>query len=141
MKATQDISNPIIDSKPPPPPPPKKKKKKIIAKIRFGMTGVTQKVCRSICNSRHIQTIIILLYLLVEFLCNFFSASVFSVLSFRYSVCKKKQSYDAICKNEKNSTFCVESRKNTYIILTPLLYSKTGVYRGIHYFSSFCSNA
>ena len=34
------------------------------------------------------------------------------------------------------------SRKHTYIILTPLnptLYSKTGVYRGIHYFSYFCS--
>ena len=34
------------------------------------------------------------------------------------------------------------SRKHAYIILTPLnplLYSKTGVYRGIHYFSYFCS--
>ena len=34
------------------------------------------------------------------------------------------------------------SRKHTHIILTPktpLLYSKTGVYRGIHYFSYFCS--
>ena len=35
------------------------------------------------------------------------------------------------------------SRKHTYIILTPLnpnfIYSKTGVYRGIHYFSIFCS--
>ena len=35
------------------------------------------------------------------------------------------------------------SRKHTYIILTQLkktlLYSKTGVYRGIHYFSYFCS--
>ena len=34
------------------------------------------------------------------------------------------------------------SRKYAYIILTPLnplLYSKTGVYRGIHYFSYFCS--
>ena len=34
------------------------------------------------------------------------------------------------------------SRKHTYMILTPLrphfLYSKTGVYRGIHYFSYFC---
>ena len=38
------------------------------------------------------------------------------------------------------------SRKHTHIILTPppplnpLLYSKTGVYSGIHYFSYFCSN-
>ena len=34
------------------------------------------------------------------------------------------------------------SRKHAYIILTPLnpiLYSKTGVYRGIHYFSYFRS--
>ena len=34
------------------------------------------------------------------------------------------------------------SRKHTYIILTPLnptLYGKTGVYRGIHYFSYFCT--
>ena len=34
------------------------------------------------------------------------------------------------------------SRKHTYIILSPLnplLYIKTGVYRGIHYFSYFCS--
>ena len=34
------------------------------------------------------------------------------------------------------------SRKHAYIILTPLtplLYSKTGVYGGIHYFSYFCS--
>ena len=34
------------------------------------------------------------------------------------------------------------SRKHAYIILTPLtplLYSKTGVYRGIHYCSYFCS--
>ena len=33
------------------------------------------------------------------------------------------------------------SRRHAYIILTPfnLLYSKTGVYRGIHYFSYFCS--
>ena len=34
------------------------------------------------------------------------------------------------------------SWKHSYIILTPLnpfLYSKTGVYRGIHYFSYFCS--
>ena len=34
------------------------------------------------------------------------------------------------------------SRKHVHIILTslnPLLYSKTGVYRGIHYFSYFCS--
>ena len=32
------------------------------------------------------------------------------------------------------------SRKHAYIILTPLnlLYSKTGVYRGIHYFPYFC---
>ena len=32
------------------------------------------------------------------------------------------------------------SRKHAYIILTPLdllLYSKTGVFRGIHYFSYF----
>ena len=40
---------------------------------------------------------------------------------------------------------CIEnqsSRKHTYIILTPLnpiLCSKTGVYRDIHYFSYFCS--
>ena len=36
----------------------------------------------------------------------------------------------------------VASRKHAYIILTPfnpLLCSKTGVYRGIHYFSYFCS--
>ena len=36
----------------------------------------------------------------------------------------------------------VTSRKHAYIILTPLnplLYSKTEVYRGIHYFSYFCS--
>ena len=34
------------------------------------------------------------------------------------------------------------SRKHAYIFLTPqtpLLYSKTGVYRGIHYFSYICS--
>ena len=34
------------------------------------------------------------------------------------------------------------SRKHAYIILTPLnplLYSKTGIYRGIHDFSYFCS--
>ena len=34
------------------------------------------------------------------------------------------------------------SRKHIYIILTPfypILCSKTGVYRGIHYFSYFCS--
>ena len=33
-------------------------------------------------------------------------------------------------------------RNHTYIILTPLnptFDSKTGVYRGIHYFSYFCS--
>ena len=33
------------------------------------------------------------------------------------------------------------SRKHAYIILTPytpLLYSKTGVYKGIYYFSNFC---
>ena len=37
---------------------------------------------------------------------------------------------------------CFSSRKPPYIILTPLnpsLYSKTWVYRGIHYFSYFCS--
>ena len=38
---------------------------------------------------------------------------------------------------------CIPSRKHAYIILTPLkpplLYSKTGVYSGIHYFSYFCS--
>ena len=36
----------------------------------------------------------------------------------------------------------IASRKHAYIILTPLkpiLYSKIGVYRGIHYFSYFCS--
>ena len=36
--------------------------------------------------------------------------------------------------------FPLPSRKHAYIILTPqtpLLYSKTGVYRGIHYFSYF----
>ena len=36
----------------------------------------------------------------------------------------------------------LSSRKHAFIILTPLnptLYSKTGVYRGIHYFSYFCS--
>ena len=37
----------------------------------------------------------------------------------------------------------IVSWKPAYIILTPfktpLLYSKTGVYRGIHYFSYFCS--
>ena len=36
----------------------------------------------------------------------------------------------------------IASRKHAYIILTPLnptLYSKTGVYRDIHYFSYFCS--
>ena len=35
-----------------------------------------------------------------------------------------------------------KSRKHAYIILTPLnpsLHSKTGVYRGINYFSYFCS--
>ena len=35
------------------------------------------------------------------------------------------------------------SQKHAYIILTPLnpnfFYSKTGIYRGIHYFSYFCS--
>ena len=38
---------------------------------------------------------------------------------------------------------CHSSRKHACIILTPLnptfFYSKTGVYRGIHYFSYFCS--
>ena len=41
---------------------------------------------------------------------------------------------------DMNSFF--SPRKHTYLILTPLkpiLYSKTGVYRGIHYFSYFCS--
>ena len=36
----------------------------------------------------------------------------------------------------------VTSQKHAYIILTPLnptFNSKTGVYRGIHYFSYFCS--
>ena len=37
----------------------------------------------------------------------------------------------------------LKSRNHTYINLTPLnptlLYSKTGDYRGIHYFSYFCS--
>ena len=36
----------------------------------------------------------------------------------------------------------VASRKHAYIILTPfnpILYRKTGVYRGIHYFSYICS--
>ena len=36
----------------------------------------------------------------------------------------------------------LESRKHAYIILThltPLLCSKTEVYKGIHYFSYFCS--
>ena len=40
------------------------------------------------------------------------------------------------------SKVALSSRKLTYIILTPLnptLYTKTGVYRGIHYFSYFCS--
>ena len=40
-----------------------------------------------------------------------------------------------------STCYCVSSRKHTYIILTPLnphLYSKTGVYRSIHYFSYFC---
>ena len=40
--------------------------------------------------------------------------------------------------------FITTSQKHAYIILTPLnplLYSKTGVYRGIHYFSCFCSGA
>ena len=31
------------------------------------------------------------------------------------------------------------SRKHVYIILTPFLYSKTWLYRGMHYFSYFCS--
>ena len=38
--------------------------------------------------------------------------------------------------------FFFSSRKHAWIILTPLtplLYCKTGVYRGIHYFSYFCS--
>ena len=38
--------------------------------------------------------------------------------------------------------FLPSSRKHAYIMLTPetpLLYSKTGVYRGIHYFSCFFS--
>ena len=38
---------------------------------------------------------------------------------------------------------CDTSRKHAYIMLTPLnqtkFYSKTGVYRGIYYFSYFCS--
>ena len=36
----------------------------------------------------------------------------------------------------------IPTRKHAYIILipyTPLLYSKTVVYRGMHYFSYFCS--
>ena len=30
------------------------------------------------------------------------------------------------------------TEQNPFVVL-PLLYSKTGVYRGIHYFSYFCS--
>ena len=46
-----------------------------------------------------------------------------------------------VCYNCCNCIICMSSRKHAYIILTPwtpLLYSKTGVYRGIHYFSYYC---
>ena len=48
-------------------------------------------------------------------------------------------------KNLENMDLCAgkeTSRKHTYTILTPLnplLYSKTGVLQGIHYFSYLCS--
>ena len=55
-----------------------------------------------------------------------------------------------ICKQHKFRAVCISAqsnqsfplRKHAYIMLTPLnstLYSKTGVYRGIHYFSYFFS--
>ena len=47
-----------------------------------------------------------------------------------YDVCLNKQ--------KQSDVIYVASRKHAFIILTPLnplLYSKTGVYRGIHYFS------
>ena len=35
---------------------------------------------------------------------------------------------------------CLHHENMPILIMTPLLYSKTGVYRGINYFSYFCSN-
>ena len=42
-------------------------------------------------------------------------------------------------KKKVGVLFPKTSRKHTIIILTLLVYSKTGVNRGIHYFSYFCS--
>ena len=45
-------------------------------------------------------------------------------------------------KNKLHASEVYSLRKHACIILTPwnsLLYSKTGIYKGIHYFSYFCS--
>ena len=54
--------------------------------------------------------------------------------------CASNEDSNQPVRSDQN--LCCPSREHTYIILTPLnpiLYSKTGVDRGIHYFSYFCS--
>ena len=52
---------------------------------------------------------------------------------------QQHQRKQQLCNRQLFDYWGISSRKHTYIILTPLLYSKTGVYWGIHYFSYFCS--
>ena len=75
----------------------------------------------------------------------FFSRISGFYVSWKMSAKKKKKKNKKQKKKKKDKTIGMKyqsilwgtSRKHAYIILTPLnplLYSKTGVYRGIHYF-------
>ena len=88
-----------------------------------------------------------LLFLHFHSCSSFFPVPLFHLLCYIFYLFSPfhKMTYKGLCviKPQHNQSMNNDSSwKHTYIILTPLkphIYSKTGLYRGIHYFSYFCS--